>query len=105
MNINKWKIYYSDSTFDSTQGEPKEAPFWDVQDIIQLDLNSEKKYHQNQSDFYIFQDGFWVGVDLVGLIDYLAHYKNEIVVKAGRTIPTDKWLEIFNRAKEDSFIR
>ena len=102
---NRWKIYYSNSvTFSSEDGTPRQAPFWDVQDIIQFNPIKEKKYHQNQSDYYIFQNGYWSGVDFMGLIDYLAHYDGEYIIKVGRTIATDKWLKIFNRAKEDDFI-
>jgi hypothetical protein len=104
-SVNKWKIYYSDSTFSSEEGTPRDAPFWDVQDIIQFDTHMEKKYHQNHADYYTFRDGFWVGVDFVGLIDYLAHYRGEYVVKVGRTIPTKRWNEIFNTARADDFIK
>lgn len=101
---NRWKIFYSSGTFSSEDGTPKDAPFWDIQDIIQWNPVAEKKYHQNGADYYIFQDGYWMGVDLIGLVDYLGYYKDECIVKIGRTIPTDKWLEIFNQAKEDDFI-
>lgn len=101
----RWKIYYSDSTFSSEDGTPKEAPFWDVQDIIQFDMHTERKYHQNRDDWYIFRDGFFVGVDMIGLIDYLAHYEGEIIVKAGRTIPSKQWAEIFNAARKDPYIK
>jgi hypothetical protein len=103
--MKKWKIYYSVSTFNDEQGSPREAPFWDVQDIIQFDLHTERKYHQNGSDWYIFQNGFWVGVDMIGLIDYLAHYEGEIIVKAGRTIPSKQWQKIFDTARKDPYIK
>lgn len=104
--IGRWKIYYSDGReFSNEDGSARSAPFWDVQNIIQWNQIAEKKYHQNQADWYIFRDGFWFGVDRDGLIDYLAHYRDEYIIKMGRTIPTHKWLEIFNRAKRDDFIK
>ena len=105
MEESRWKIFYSDGkTFTNIDGPARNAPFWDVQDIIQFDYISEKKYHQNHADYYIFQNGYWTGVDIIGLIDYLAHYDGEYVVRVGRTIATDKWLKIFNQAKKDDFI-
>jgi len=98
----RWKIYYGDGTvFSSTEGPPENAPPWNVQDIIQIDLYKQQKYHQCFEDYYIYKekDKAWYGVDLIGLIDFLV---NEIgLVKLGRTIPTKKFIAIRKRADRE----
>lgn len=100
-NRINWRIYYDDdNTFSNEDGNPEDAPPWGVIDIIQFNPVKQKKYHQSGADFYIYRKNYWVGVDIIGLTDYLAHEKTGIV-KFGRTIPTDKFLAIRQKADND----
>lgn len=98
----KWRIYYADgSQYEHLEGLPENAPPWGVVDIIQWDLRTDHRYHQT-GDFYCFEDSYWFGCDLIGLVDYLARIGKGIV-KFGRMIPTMKYNGIRKQASEDDF--
>lgn len=92
-----WRIYYGDgSTFE---GRWEDAPTWNVVDVMQIDPITDRPYHQSGHDYYIQREGKIVGVDFIGLIDYLI---NEFgVVKVGRTIDTKRFLAIRAQADKD----
>ena len=91
-----WRIYYADgSTFE---GDPHEAPPWGIIDIMQIDPE-RGPYHQTGFDYYVFRDNVWLGVDFVGLVDFLIHEVG--LVKFGRTINTQRFLEIRAGAGKD----
>lgn len=66
-----WRIYYGDgSTFDNLQGEPKDAPAFDVQVITQKNRPNGRR-SISLYDYYYYRDGRWWGGDLGGIIVYL----------------------------------
>lgn len=51
------------------------------------------------NDYYIQRENRWVGVDLCGMLDYVI---NELgVVMAGRTISTQEYNDIIQKAMDD----
>ena len=100
-NSPKWRIYYDNSTFDSSQGEPNEAPSYGVICVVQPD-DSVGRVIVQRWDYYVFRQGEWYGHHLDGLLFELLEHANEIeAVKAGRTIDTELYLSILSRANED----
>ena len=98
-----WKIYYSDgSTFDSTQGEPDEAPAFGALVIVQFYNDGRSKNLLTGGDYYVFlESGSWVGCDLTGLVDRLAHrlpFKGFLV---GRWVDVDSYHAIVARADKE----
>lgn len=90
-----WKIYYADgSTFSSEDGSIEDAPARGVQVIIQPDKGVVWATQTGQ-DYYIWRDGRWWACDIFGLFDFLIEGGQ---VKFGRTITTDEFNEIFQRA-------
>lgn len=93
-----WKIYYEGGgTFDSENGNLKDAPARGVQVIVMGDPDVGW-WMQEGSDYYIWQADRWVGVDLFGLFDFLIESG---IVKFGRTITTAEYMEIRKRAMGD----
>lgn len=95
-----WKIYLDDgSTFGDEDGTPLDAPGWGVQVIAQADPQVGRRLI-SQADYYIFIDGNWVGLDDVGLIDYLANILK--IVKVGRQLPIrNDYRAILEQARTD----
>jgi hypothetical protein len=100
----RWQIYYGDdSTFSYKDGSPYDAPARDVQVIVQSDPD-HLWYTQTGGDYYGWDDrgdgSRWWGVDIFGLFDYLIDpgYKR---VLFGRTVTSERFSEIFQRAKAD----
>jgi hypothetical protein len=93
-----WKIFYEDgSTFSSEDGSPTDAPALGIQVIVQNDPDSGR-YNQSGSDYYVYRDGRWWGVDIFGLFDFLIHHSP---VKFGRTTDNETYLSLFHRAEDD----
>jgi len=99
----KWRIYYSDgSTFDSTEGEPHEAPTEGFICAVGYDF-AGGRYIQHKHDFYCWHSGEarWWGVDRFGLHDLLR--RNELYAyKEGRSVPGEWYRELMRRAHEDA---
>jgi hypothetical protein len=94
----KWRFYYGDeSTFSNEDGSPEEAPGSDVQIIIQEDPENGR-YFQSGSDYYVWRDDRWWGVDIFGLFDFLV---DNSLVKFGRTIDTKLHRKLHMKAEED----
>ena len=97
----KWKIYYgNDSCFSDEAGSPDLAPKLDAQVIVQHDRN-HGRYLQFASDYYIWSDSCWLGVDQFGMWEYLFCSPGCKVVLAGRTISNKKYQALYQRAKKD----
>lgn len=95
-----WTIYYGDGdTFSSDDGGPDVAPAQNVQVIVQY-AEQSGWYLQVGSDYYIWSDGRWVGVDLFGVWDYcsLLGWKRVLL---GRMLSNDQFNEVYQRAKAD----
>jgi hypothetical protein len=98
----KWRVYYDDdSTFDSSQGSPADAPAWGVVACNTLDPKEGRTF-QSASDFYVYEpDCGWVGVDLIGLLDRLGNRVPIESVCFGRTVPSDTYERIYTVAVKD----
>lgn len=91
------RIYYGDET--TFEGKWEDAPAWNIIDVMQINDETGKPYHQSGSDYYIQREGKIVGVDFAGLID---HIVNELgAVKMGRTINSERFLKIRAQADKD----
>lgn len=96
----EWKIYYGDeSTFSSLDGGPEMAPCGSVQRIAYYDEDG-RRHQCHNTDYYYFENARWYGVDIVGLIQYLAEPGFKIV-KFGRTIPDHRYRKIASFADND----
>ncbi len=94
-----WKLYYDRKRqpFSSEDGTPAEAPAWGVQIAAQRNADVGVA-RESRYDYYLYRDGEWLGVDLIGLIDHLADMG---IVKVGRKIPRAEWKEIKDIAIAD----
>lgn len=97
-----WRIYYDDGTiFDSEMGTPEQAPAFGIQVIAYRGERSTAWGRQSLvkgPDFYVYDDGEWLGLDMIGLLDWLAC---KGVVKIGRLLPRLKYEAIVKRAQDD----
>ena len=97
-----WRIYYDDgSMFDSTQGEPHEAPPEGFICAVGYNENG-KRYIMHKWDFYCWDldNAQWWGMDIFGLMDRLRRNK-VYAFKEGRTITADQWSKISMAAADD----
>lgn len=92
----KWRVYYSDSTFE---GPIEEAPERDVLIIIQEHPRVGWAMIHS-ADYFIWDNTFWRGTDIFGLWDYLATPGWKRVL-FGRQVPDTEWQEVYQRAKAD----
>ena len=67
-----WRIYYADgSTFDSSMGEPHEAPSLGFVAVVAYHPVTGKRYIQQSWDYYFYHTDFeWWGLDTRGLVDW-----------------------------------
>ena len=84
------KIFYGDNS--SYEGD--DPPARDVQIILQEDRDGP--YFQSGSDYYVWLEDHWLGVDLFGLFDFLIESG---LVLFGRTITNMEYLAILEKAK------
>lgn len=98
-----WRIYYADgTTFDSTQGEPEQAPPLGFICAIGYD-EAGRRYIMHGWDHYQWDvvTAQWWGMDMCGLFDRLT--RNLVVAyKQGRTVTRDEFTAIMRRAHEDA---
>lgn len=97
----KWRIYYGDgSTFDSSQGEPSDAPAFNVQCIVENDPDVGRVILADD-DWYYFDVawGRWLKSDLYGLLDKLLNRIQIEGVMSGRS--TKSYREVLAQALAD----
>ena len=94
----KWRIYYEDGEFSSEEGGIAEAPARGVMVIVQDDEHVGWAT-QTGSDYYVWRDGRWWGVDIFGLYDFLIELG---LVKFGRTITSKEFNAIYQRALSEA---
>ena len=98
----EWRIYYADgSTFDSTEGEPHEAPSVGFIVSVGYDENGDR-YLMHGWDHYCYDKASsqWWGMDLMGVFDRLR--RNVLYAyKEGRTVTKKEWAAITERAHQD----
>jgi len=99
----RWRIYYSGGvTFDSSQGSPDDAPAFGVQVILQFGDRDRRRESISNADYYVYTpSGFWVGSDLMGVIDRLANRVPFSGLLVGRWDPRDEFLEILRTSEQD----
>lgn len=100
-----WRIYYSDgTTFDSSMGSPSEAPGLGIAVIVQPDPDTGRVL-MCKWDYYFYHQkyGQWWGADSFGIIDQLTSDRagDVVAVKAGRTMHSPEYKELYNRAVSD----
>ena len=97
-----WKIFYGDgSTRDDTEGLPVTADEkLNIICIVQH-RNPELKHILHGGNYYIFTGAKWVQCDFNGLEDYAMNVTHEMkCVLKGRSIDHQKFIDIYERAKE-----
>jgi len=103
----KWRIYYGDnSTFDSSQGNPEDAPAYNVQIIVQPDKPGARSVGTEAlrlHDWYYWRtdEEKWVGGDLHGILDLFLSREPIKALCQGRRIPTKLFDELYLKAKHD----
>lgn len=81
-----WRIYYDDgSTFDSSMGEPEDAPGFGVQCVVEADDDAGRVVLAG-FDWYYYHCGScrWWGSDIHGLLDKLLHRIDVEALMQGR---------------------
>jgi hypothetical protein len=100
-----WRIYYADgTTFDSSQGEPEDAPATRVIIIVQRHEDpQEHAYFVWMNDYYVWRNGRWYAVDYLALTMYwfIEKYDHPRASMAGETVANDVWQSTMAIAKED----
>lgn len=97
-----WRIYYSDgSTFDSSDGEPDEAPALGFICAVGYRPNGHR-YIMHGWDHYFYDRDTeqWWGCELTGLIDQLRLNK-VYAYKQGRSVESEVFQELMGRAHRD----
>lgn len=94
----RWRVYYGDGgTFSNLDGAPEDAPALNVQAIVEYDPSVGRSISMRR-DFYIRVNDAWMGVDWFGLLDQLMA---QGIIKAGRSLPTEQYEAIYQRAASD----
>lgn len=99
----EWRIYYDEGlTFDSSDGEPNDAPAYGVVAICTKD-DKHGRLVLNGFDFYCYhtESKEWFGCDQWGMIDKLLHNLPFASWKMGRTVRTLEFDQIIELATND----
>ena len=95
-----WIIYYSDgSTFSSDEGDWADAPGWGCQVVLFRDSIVKCGIRHDRDYYRLDEDGTVVGMDFVGLIDYVVEMLG--VVKVGRMLTQAEYKRIYQQAVDD----
>lgn len=97
----RWRIYYADgATHDgSTDKEAWYAPAVGVICIAVEDVARSKGFGLTaERNMYLYRDGRFWGCDEAGMWDYWFTHPGPKTVLFGRTIKTDNWNDIMQRA-------
>lgn len=100
MSDITWRVYYGDkSTFDSSMGEPQDAPTTGVICVVQKHPDYGFVVTA-MKDFYWWQNGEWWGSDQAGFWQYMftTGYK---IVTFGVSVSAPLFQEIMKMATED----
>ena len=100
-----WVVWYADgSSFTNLDGEPEQAPRWDVLCIAAYS-GDHGRMIWHATDYYIWEDQWqppqWVSVDARGLDDYLDRPGKVKIRLRGRHVPPDVFWAIYNQADRD----
>lgn len=96
----RWRIFYADGS--TAEGDGPLAPDVEargVQVVLQDDPDSEVGVESiTGSDYFVFRDGRWWGVDINGLFDWLL---DSGLFLQGRLITTKEYQAIVTKALAD----
>ena len=96
----EWRVYYGDgSTFSSEDGKPEDAPCGGVICVAWYDEDKRRHLAHGQ-DYYINDQGRWMGVDASGFWQYMGSPGAKIV-KLGRMIGDLKFRSVMAHAMND----
>lgn len=98
-----WRIYYSNGLmFDSSMGDPVDAPAYGVICIVQPD-EMVGRVIMHGWDWYYFvpEDRQWWGSDIFGVIDRLCHRLPVVALLQGRNVSNKDFGLIMGRADKD----
>lgn len=90
----EYKIFTTNGDYTNEDGPHTGDKARDVQVILQHDPESGP-YFQSSSDYYVWRDGRWWGVDIFGLYDFLLETG---LVLFGRTVTNQEYREVYQRA-------
>lgn len=98
-----WRIYYSDNTFDSSQGTLEDAPAFGVVCIVSPnDLVGRVILHRHDFYYWVPPDGnvkgYWSGGDARGVFDRLLFRLPFMALLEGRNVRR----EVFNKVMVDA---
>ena len=97
MHRLKFRIYYDGgATYD---GDPFDAPAWGALAIVQEHKEHGREIVSNK-DYFVWMNSRWMGVDWIGMIDYLQQNGARKVL-FGRMVPNDHFNDITKLANED----
>jgi len=92
----KWRVYYSQEIYS---GPVEETPTRDVQAIAQSDPDHGWQVVAG-TDYYVWWNERWVGVDKFGLYDYLVEPGWKKVL-FGRTLTSREYNAVWQRMMSD----
>jgi hypothetical protein len=96
----RWRIYYGDgSTFCDRDGDQWKAPATGVQ-VVAVEIRGHVQLCHGKN-VYIWRDGLWIGCDEAGFYDYLMTPPEPKRVLFGRSIRTDSFWKIVERASKE----
>ncbi len=97
MNVD-WAIFYGDRlVYSNLDGPVEGVPKLNTQIVLQKSDRVEWEMIRS-SDYYVWRDTFWRGVDIFGLFDYLSQPGSKVVL-FGRTILNSEFDLIYRRVK------
>ena len=100
----RFRIYYGDGSTYS--GDPFYAPPSNVQVIVMENpdrSNGQTLIMTKPRDFYLWRGGRWWACNEAGFYDLLMYEIGPKAVLFGRTIESDKYSAIVQRAKAEGF--
>ena len=99
----KWRVYYGDgSTYSDLDGEAWDAPTQDVQILVRPSNKGSRGFRaMHAKDAYVWKNGEWCGVDVMGLWDYLLNTRGPTKVIFGRWASDDTFDAIYKRATKE----
>ena len=95
-----WRIYYADgSTFDSTQGEAKDAPADGFICVVGYTPAGNRYICHGKNHYYFDEEKqIWFGFDWHGVLDFV---RWKCGFKEGRMMDGDSFREVMNNAHRD----
>lgn len=99
----KWRIRYDDdTTFDSSQGDPENAPAYGGITIVFPDeLVGRVIMHGWDWYYWVPSEGQWWGSTLQGLLDRYLHRLPTVALIQGRNVSNKRFTELYDASDKD----